>query len=100
MKRISRHELQTVVSTLNTIEKFSVIPYDMEGVAQPGHFHLNIAYGGYALHQFGNGKGGCRDVFNRGHMPARELLMLLRAYMQGAAEARSGGLAPFQWHTE
>lgn len=48
-----------------------------------GHFHIDCAYGGYSLHETANDAGGEVDVFNRGHIPARDLMNLIYAFEAG-----------------
>jgi len=49
-----------------------------------GTYCLSGAYGGWALHRMAAGGGtGVVDVFERGHMPARELSGLISAYRLG-----------------
>lgn len=45
--------------------------------ANVGHYCLSQAYGGYALEQVGNEGGGVRQIGNTGHIPARELLLVI-----------------------
>lgn len=58
--------------------------------ANIGNYHISQAYGGFALHRMCNEGGGVSDIFNSGHVPARELHNLIWAYARGletAAEA-------------
>lgn len=83
MKRITRKDLDGAVDLLNRIAGMPMHPYRMNGVANVGNYHLDGAYGGWALHQMANHGGGIRDIFNMGHMPARELYNLIYAYRKG-----------------
>ena len=54
-----------------------------ENIAQIGNYHISQCYGGYCLHQMVNKHGGVNDVFNCGHIPARDLYNRIKAYMDG-----------------
>lgn len=83
MKRITRADLDGAVDLLNRIAGTPTHLYRMRGGANIGNYHLSGAYGGWALHQMANQHGGIRDIFNMGHMPARELYNLIHAYRKG-----------------
>jgi len=54
-----------------------------------GTYCLSGAYGGWALHRMSKSGGtGVEDIFNNGHMPARELSNRIDAYAKGMYEAR------------
>lgn len=81
--RITESQLKTQIRNLNLKSGTPVDPYVKEGdkyKAQPGNFHLSMAYGGYCLHQNVEG-GGIRDVFSCGHVSKRELFEKIHAYM-------------------
>lgn len=84
MKRITRADLDGAVDLLNRIAGTPTRPYRF-GTRTPniGHYHIDNAYGGWALHQMVNEAGAERDIFNMGHMPARELYNLIHAYRKG-----------------
>lgn len=63
--------------------------------AQVGHYYISGAYGGYALHKIINEAGGAEDVFGIGHMPARQLYNMMRAYKQGIWEGKQ--LERLEW---
>lgn len=48
-----------------------------------GHFRIDCAYGGYRLEETCNDAGGVINVFNIGHIPARELMNLIYAFETG-----------------
>ena len=48
-----------------------------------GNFCIDCAYGGYSLHEVTNEAGGVTDVFNIGHIPARDLMNLIYAFEAG-----------------
>lgn len=84
MKRITRADLDGAVDLLNRIAGTPTRPYRFNTrTANIGNYHLSGAYGGWALHQMANEGGGIRDIFNMGHMPARELYNLIHAYRKG-----------------
>lgn len=76
------HLLEELFDNLNDVAPegtyFGAHPGD--GSACVGNYHLSYAYGGGALHQMTSTGGAVRDVFNRGHMPKRELYNLLAYY--------------------
>lgn len=93
MQRITQKDLQGAVNLLNHVASTPTTQYRAEPVlagsgatrliANIGNYHLDGAYGGWALHQMANEGGGIRDIFNMGHMPARELYNLIHAYRKG-----------------
>lgn len=76
---ITEGHLRDVVHQINTRAGTPVTSY-ADGQACVGNYHLSYAYGGVALHQMVSTGGAVRDVFNRGHMPKRELYNLLAYY--------------------
>ena len=91
MERITRKQLQAAVDTLNSMTDSPSEPYRKEGdkwVANVGNFHISGAYGGFSLHRMCNEGGGVRDIFYCGHVPARQLFELIRAYRLGIQLAR------------
>lgn len=86
MNRITRKNLDACVDMLNRMTNSppeSYVEVDGRWKAQPGNFHISGAYGGYALHRMCNEGGGVSDVFNSGHMKARELYELIHAFRRG-----------------
>ena len=63
---------------------------EINGIRQTniGHFHIDEAYGGFSLQQTDNDMGGVSDVFNAGHMPARDLFNRMCAFLDGVRAAR------------
>ena len=91
MERITRKNLEAAIDTLNRMTGSPSEPYRKEGekwVANIDNFHISGAYGGVALHRMCNEGGGIRDIFQRGHMPMRELYELIHAYRKGIEFAR------------
>jgi hypothetical protein len=85
--RITSKTLDAIAARLNKITNSPAEPYTRtaEGKLQAniGNFHISGAYGGYALYRMVNTSGGVSDVFNCGHMKARELADRMYAYERG-----------------
>lgn len=91
MTRITQHMLEKQVEFLNKITNNSPVPFirrDGENVSVIGHYHIDGAYGGVALHQFANESGAVHDIFGSGHMSKRELYYRIRAFMEGYRQAQ------------
>ena len=87
-KRITRAMLESKAATINSLlEK----PADCLSGGQwcIGNFHIDGAYGGYALHQVANDAGGTHDVFWSGHMTARQLFDRMTSFISGIQAARA-----------
>lgn len=87
--RITRSFLEAKTRTINIMRGAPVEPYrtvDGKAVANKGNYHISGSYGGYCLHRMAT-EGGARDVFNVGHIPARELAGLMSAYTAGLYDA-------------
>ena len=82
MQRVTVAQLQAVIDRLNRITYSPAQPY-VNGKAQPGCYHLSRAYGGFCLHRMHNESGGVSSPLHTGHVPARELLNLMHAYING-----------------
>lgn len=85
MNRVTEKQLQAVVDRLNRITNSPMSPY-LDGKAQPGNYHLSHAYGGVCLHRMVNEGGGVSSPLSTGHIPKRELLNLMHAYISGINE--------------
>ena len=91
-QRITQKHLEAKISYLNRITGHTDQIYRLDDTGRiiggnPGTYCLYGAYGGYALHQMASGGGtGVRDVFNVGHVTARQLAELISAYMLGLNE--------------
>ena len=87
MQRITIKNLKAAALMLNNMTGNPVEAYkkgeDGKYTACIGNFHISQAYGGYSLHQMANDGGGVRDIFNMGHMPARQLFDLIHAFRRG-----------------
>jgi hypothetical protein len=93
MQRITSKFLEAQIKRLNRMsgKTDEIYRYDETGRiigGNAGTYCLSGAYGGWALHRMaaGGGTGVC-DVFNNGHMPARELSDRMSAYMRGMEAA-------------
>ncbi len=88
--RITRAHLDAKAATINSLTGSPAEPYrtvDGKAVANKGNYHISGAYGGYSLHRMATEGGGVSDVFNVGHVPARELAGLMSAYTAGLYDA-------------
>jgi hypothetical protein len=88
--RITRSFLEAKAATINRmtnspLESSRII--DGKYRANVGNYHISGAYGGYCLHRMATEGGGVNDVFNSGHMPARDLAALISAYTAGLYDA-------------
>ena len=90
MQRITRKHLEAKIAYLNDLTNSPVSYWsqDDERMTAIGHYHLDGAYGGWALHRTMNHSGGVRDVFECGHVSARELAALISAYIKGFKAAK------------
>ena len=91
--RITAKHLRAQISALNRQTGKTDDIYRLDDTGRivggiAGTYCLSGAYGGYALHRMAAGGGtGVVDVFNRGHIPARELSGLISAYRAGLESA-------------
>ncbi len=84
--QITKQFLQAQVDRLNRTMKMPMEPYTKTGdkyAANIGNYHLDGAYGGWALHRMGNESGGISDVFRCGHVSKRELSGRISAMLDG-----------------
>jgi hypothetical protein len=51
--------------------------------ANIGNYHISYAYGGASLHRMSNEAGGVSTPIGHGHVPKRELLNQMEAYIRG-----------------
>lgn len=91
-RRITRTDLQAVVTRLNTVTGSPAEPYtrrdDGTYTANVGNYHLSGAYGGWCVHRMSNDGGGVTTPISYGHIPARELYEQLHAYLRGFEAGR------------
>lgn len=88
--RITRSFLEAKANTINSMTKSPAEPsrmVDGKYRANVGNYHISGAYGGYCLHRMCNEAGGVSDVFDCGHIPARQLAALMSAYTAGLYDA-------------
>jgi hypothetical protein len=89
--RITKVNLESVVRRINTLtsspQETYVKQLDGRFVAQIGNYHLDDAYGGWALHRIVNESGAVSDVLGVGHVSKPELYRLLHSFIRGL-EAR------------
>jgi hypothetical protein len=92
MNRVTLNQLEAVIDRINRETDSPMQPYvpDADGRqrAQIGNFHLSRAYGGFALHRMVTDGGGVSSPLSTGHIPARELLGRMLAYLAGIDAAR------------
>ena len=87
-ERITLSRLQSIVDRINRmmgqpLESWITMPDGRRHESVPGVYHLDGAYGGYALYRMANTAGGTSDVLGSGHVSKRELQTLMFAYIQG-----------------
>lgn len=85
-ERITINHLRRQVENLNRLTGNPATELTPDRKWNIGTYRIDQAYGGYSLEQIANASGGVHDVFSRGHMPARELHGLIRAYVAGLQE--------------
>ena len=87
MNRVTVTHLQAVVDRINRMTGSPMHPYrtgdDGRHYANVGNYHLSRAYGGYCLDRMVSDGGGVISVLSCGHVPARELLNLMHAWING-----------------
>jgi hypothetical protein len=91
-RRVTVTALEAAIRCLNDITGSPAEPYTVREGEVPtpnaGNYHLSRAYGGFALHQMAEIGTGTRDVFYSGHIPARDLLSRIHAYVHGVDKGR------------
>lgn len=104
MERITRKHLDSLAAILNRRMGFGGASLwtrqrdtraedtSWRNVATVGMFYIDGAYGGWALEQIVSEGGGVRDVFRCGHVPARELYGLIRAYLTALDDIEYGNI--------
>jgi hypothetical protein len=93
MTRITVSQLQSVIDRINRETGSPAEPYapgaDGRLYAQIGNYHLSRAYGGFALHRMVSKGGGVSSPLSAGHIPARDLLNRMHAFLSGLDAARA-----------
>jgi hypothetical protein len=89
--KITTKDLENVVRRINIITKNPEKSWenkDGKMVSNIGNYHLDGAYGGYALCQMVNEQGGVRSIIS-GFYPKRELYDRMQSYINGLMDAKS-----------
>jgi len=80
--------LEQVADRINKVTGNPTELITRSGDAAIGHYYIDGSYGGYALYQVTNKGGGAREIFNSGHIPARELYLRMHAFLEGIDATR------------
>jgi len=83
-------ELESLVTAINEITGNNTAEWtrkDGKTTANIGNYHLDGAYGGYALYQMMNEGGGVHDISSMGHQSKRELGTFLHGFLGGLQTA-------------
>ena len=87
MDRITMKNLEFLVERINEATGSPATPYtktdDGKYRANIGNYHLDGAYGGWALERMSSEGGGVLSVFSIGHVSKRELYGMMRAFLAG-----------------
>lgn len=83
MERITKNQLEAVVTRLNLLTKSPGEPWTRTDRvrANIGNYHLDYAYGSVALARMVNADGGITMIFGRG--TKRELYNQIQAFIRG-----------------
>jgi len=85
--RITRQQLEAVVTRINVITGNRTNPYtkgeDGKFRANVGCYHLDGAYGGWALYRMNCESGSVNDIFQMGHVSKLDLYRALHAFLAG-----------------
>ena len=93
MDRITIRHLRTLCVRLNNMTNMPLEAYRKEGngyVPNPGNFHIDEAYGGYALYRMSMEGTGETDVLKTGHTSARNLYEQIHAFIRGIDFVKDG----------
>lgn len=98
MSRITMKHLEGLVERLNSMTNSPPQTYvkNSEGryKAQIDNFHLDGAYGGWALYRICSDGGACNDISGCGHVPKKELYDRISSLIQGWDLYQSEGVDP------
>ena len=86
MQRITQKDNEAVCERINRITGSPLKTWERKGeknVSAIGNYHLDGAYGGWALHRIVSDGGGVDDVFRCGHVSKRELYDRMQAFISG-----------------
>ncbi len=90
--RVTKKHLEFRAQRLNSLFGASANSYtkldDGKFVGNIGHHYISYCYGGACLHVIANEGGGVHCPIINHHVPKRELLGLLDAYISGVEESR------------
>lgn len=88
--RIKISDLENIVERINDITGSPQETWERDGAgvlkSNIGNFHLDGAYGGWALHQIMSEGGGVHDIFH-GHYTKKELYWKMQAFLLGMRQA-------------
>ena len=83
MGRVTKKQLEAVIEGINELTgsplTYATVLKGGKRVMNIGHFYLDQAYGGYQCLRITNEGGGVEEI-SYGHVPARELMVYLRAF--------------------
>ncbi len=82
MNNVTLTQLEAICTRINRLTDSPLSPYS-EGKSNIGNYHLDGAYGGYALHRMDNESGGVTDVLQCGHTTKRDLAERMWAWIRG-----------------
>lgn len=86
-------QLESRIDHLNKITNSPATPYtrtkDEPLKANIGNYHLSQAYGGYSLYQMTSKGGAVNCPVGSYHMPKRELIGKINAFISGVEEGKS-----------
>lgn len=89
--RITKKHLKTLCDRLNKVTDSPMTSYtriDGKPVSNVGNYHISHSYGGVCLHRMSNEGGGIYCPIMNSHVPKRELLNLMYAYLNGLQETK------------
>ena len=85
MQRITKADLENVVTRINEMAKAPLQPWTNAGKgmkANIGNYHLDWAYGGVSLHKMVS-DGGAVESIIAGYLTKRELFYHMQAFISG-----------------
>jgi len=90
MKRMTLDHLNAIVARINRMTNSPLEAWTKDATgkhhANISNYHLDGAYGGYALHRMVNVGGGVKDIFG-GHYSKQELSKRMFAFIAGLEAA-------------
>ena len=88
MNRVTNDDLRAIVARINRLTCSPLDSYTGR-IANVGNYHLDGAYGGWALYRMANESGGVSDVLRIGHVSKRELQGAMFAFIAGLETAQA-----------